>query len=141
MIKTCIKISLLFCLFASCKKNNNGGTQPTPTPVAIIAVKTIAINTFSFDNTLYGINPLPVITVTFTQPVQRGSVATAVSVSETGGPAAVVTTTFQNGDSTILVQPSAPLKYLTKNNLKISTALRSASDGGFSTAVDKDFIT
>ena len=139
MIKSYLKISLLLCCFISCNKGNN--PPPQPTPALPVNLKSIAINISSFDNLMYGINSAPVIKVVFTQPLQRSSVTAAVSLMDVSGGAAQVTTTFQNGDSTLLIQPSAPLKYLTKYNFKISAALRSASDGAFSAAIDKNFIT
>ncbi|MCW3092569.1 MAG: hypothetical protein JWP81_3638 [Ferruginibacter sp.] len=141
MIKNCLAISLFFCLFASCKKGSDPTMPPVITPAAPVNLKTILVNTSSLDNTVYGVNSTPVIKASFSQPLQRDSVATAVSMAEEGGAAAPVTTTFENGDSTLVIQPSSPLKYLTKYHFKISTTLQSAGNGSFTTAVDKDFIT
>ncbi|MEJ7587878.1 MAG: glucoamylase family protein [Ferruginibacter sp.] len=133
-----LKIPLFICLFASCKKGGNS-TPPPPT-VYTIAMKSIAINVYAFDNIVYGINNQPVIKASFTQPLERNAAGTAVSLTDESG-AVPITTSFQNGDSTLLIKPAAPLKYLTRYNFKILPSLRSASNGGFTAPVDKSFIT
>ncbi len=139
MIKNYFKISLIVCCFISCGKGN--APAPQPAPAIAVNLKSISINIAPFGNMAYGINNTPVIKAAFSQPIQRSSVAAAVSLADVNGGAAQVATSFQNGDSILLIQPSAPLNYLTKYNFKISTSLRSASNGGFIDGVDKYFIT
>jgi hypothetical protein len=113
---------------------------PAPSPKTI-TVKNIWLNTSSFDNTIYGSTLQPTIKVEFTEPVKASSVSTSVKVTNTSGTEISITTTLQNHDSVLLVQPSSSLNYLSKYNFKITTGLRSSTDGSFSSEVNKDFIT
>ena len=51
-----------------------------------------------------------------------------------------LTTSFQNGDSTAIIQP-ATLSYLTRYTLNIATSLQSKSGGNLTTVVQKAFYT
>ncbi|HLF47620.1 MAG TPA: glucoamylase family protein [Chitinophagaceae bacterium] len=106
-----------------------------------VAVKNIYINNAAFDNIIYGTNTQPLIKIEFTEPILQSSIATAVKLTDAGGTETGITTTLQNKDSVLLLQPAAPLNYLSKYNFKISTSLKSASGGNFISYVNKDFIT
>ena len=106
-----------------------------------VAVKNIYINNAAFDNIIYGTNTQPLIKIEFTEPILQSSIAAAVKLTDAGGTETGITTTLQNKDSVLLLQPAAPLNYLSKYNFKISTSLKSASGGNFISDVNKDFIT
>ena len=141
MKKDFLYISLLqmLWLFISCSNKSSPPTPvSTPKPVT---VKNTWLNGAVFDYTIYGTTLQPIIKVEFTEPVKSSSVATSVKIRNTGGGEIGFTTTLQNHDSVLLVQPSAPLSYLSKYNFIISSGLRSSTDGLFSPEVSKDFIT
>ena len=118
------------------------GKAPDPPPPAPkqVAVKNISINSISFDNTVRGVNQSPVIRIEFTEPVNPSTVASAVKLS-IGGIESVIVTTLQNKDSAVLVQPSAPLSFISKYNFRITSDLKSSTGGSFLTDVNKTFIT
>jgi hypothetical protein len=137
-MKQFLFIAIAGCQFFSCSKSSNTATPATPAPVA---VKAIWINTVSFDSTVYGVNSRPVIKVQFTQPIQQSSVAAAVSISDAASVAAPVTTALQNNDSILVIQPSAPLKYLAKYVFNINVGLKSASGGDLAPVLSRNFMT
>ena len=106
-----------------------------------VAVKNIYINNAAFDNIIYGTNTQPLIKIEFTEPILQSSIATAVKLTDAGGTETGITTTLQNKDSVLLLQPAAPLNYLSKYNFKVSAFLKSASGGKFISDVNKYFIT
>jgi hypothetical protein len=127
-------------LFLGCSKAKE--SAPVPPPLVLpINLTTITINSISFDNTIYGAVLVPSINVQFSQPVQQHSVIAAISLKNDNGIAVDITTSFQNHDSSLAIQPSAPLKYLSKYFLKITTALQSSSGAILSTTIDRNFIT
>lgn len=126
-------------LFNSCS-NKSSPPPPAPTPKPV-TVRNIWLNNSAFDYTIYGTTLQPIIKVEFTEPVKPSSVSTSVKITYTGGTEIGVTTTLQNHDSVLLVQPTAPLNYLSKYDFKITSGLRSATDGLFSPEVNKTFIT
>ncbi len=134
-----IKILMLVCCFQACKKGSD--PTPAPAPVKTVSVSNVSINAAPFFDLAYGINQSPAIIVKFTEPLQKTSATAAISFTNAAGVVVPATTSFQNGDSTLKVVPASPLNYLTKYNFKITSALRSASNGGLTTPVDKIFIT
>lgn len=125
---------LLFSV--SCKKN--GSSPPVTKPVAAILVR---IDNVAFSDNMYNVGVQPVITVKFSEPLQTSSVASAVKFQDGSGNDIGFTTSLQSKDSLMIIQPSSKLAYITKYKFSISTALKSASGGSFTTPVDNSFIT
>jgi hypothetical protein len=131
---------MLLGFFISCSSKSPSPPPPTPSPKAI-TVRNTWLNTSTFDYTIYGTTLQPVIKVEFSEPVKTSSVSTSVKITNAGGSEISITTTFQNHDSVLLIQPAAPLNYLSKYNFTITSGLRSSTDGLFSPEVSKSFIT
>ena len=127
-------------LFVFSCSNKSSPPPPAPTPKSI-TVKNIWLNTTPFDNTIYGTNLQPIIKVEFTEPVKPSSITSSVKINNISGGEIPITTTLQNHDSVLLVQPSASLNYLSKYNFVINSGLRSSTDGSFFPDVNKPFIT
>ena len=126
-------------LFISC--SNKSSPPPTPPTVKPTAVKNILLNATAFNNTAYDVTIQPSIRVEFTEPLKPSSIAGAVKLTNAGGTEIGITTTLQNNDLVLLVQPSSALTYLSKYNFTISTGLRSSTDGSFSPELNRTFIT
>ena len=141
MKKIFLHISLVqvLWLFLSCS-NKSSPPSPALNPKPI-TIKNTLLNGSPFDHTIYGTTLQPVIKVEFTEPVKPTSVATSVKITNTAGGEVSITTTFQNHDSVLIVQPAAPLNYLSKYNFIISPGLRSSTDGLFSPDITKNFTT
>ena len=126
-------------LFISC--SNKSSPPPPPPTVKPTAVKNILLNVTAFNNTAYDVTIQPSIRVEFTEPLKPSSIAGAVKLTNAGGTEIGITTTLQNNDLVLLVQPSSTLNYLSKYNFTISTGLRSSTDGSFSPELNRTFIT
>ena len=126
----------------ACSKNDTKTAPPTPVPpiLATVDVKNILLNEVLFDNTLYGTVINPSIKVKLQQPVLQSSVPAAVSITDISGSSAALNISYQNGDSVIVVQPAAPLQFLSAWYLKISTALKWVADGSLGIAIDKNLF-
>lgn len=133
-----IPIFAFLFLQANCKKNN---AAPAPPVVKQLILKSILLNNNSFEGIVYGTGQQPVITLQFNEPVMKSAVSSTVKLSDVAGSDVPLTYTFEKSDSTVIVQPSASLKYLAKYFFTITTALKSASGGNITTAIDKSFIT
>ena len=136
--KNIICLPLVLVFLFSCKKDKTPDSPPAPKQVS---VKNIFINSVTFDNNIHGINTLPLIRIEFTEPVNPTTIATAVKLTTISGTESAITITLQNKDSVLLVQPSAPLTYISKYNFRITADLRSSSGGSFLSSVDNNFIT
>jgi len=132
---------LLFLPILFCNCGSKDSPPPPPPTPKSITVKNTWFNTSAFDYTFYGTTLQPVIKMEFTEPVKASSVAASVKITNMDGSEIGITTTLQNHDSVLLVQPSAPLNYLSKYNFIITQGLRSSTDGSFSPELSKSFIT
>jgi hypothetical protein len=129
---------LPFAFLFSCKKDETPELPPAPKQVS---VKNIFINTVPFDNNIYAVNTLPLIRIEFTEPIKPSTIASAVKLTDINGIETAITTTLQNKDSVLLIQPSLPLNYISKYNFRITSDLKSSSGGSFLSAVNNNFIT
>jgi len=130
-------LAVLF-LFACGNKES-----PAPPPVLVKnpVFSTATVNDISLENLVYDVNLQPAVKISFTEPLKQSSVAAAVSMADMNGVAVTVSTTLQNDDKTILIQPAAALGYLKKYAVRVSTSLQSSSGGGLQSEVSKNFIT
>src|SRR5579885_77576 len=127
-------IIMAFCFMACSKSGTSSGTV-TPQP-QVPSVTNITINNITFNNNIYNVSLHPAIKITFSQPLLPASVDAAVSLSQINGAAVAITTTLQNHDSVLLVNTSSALGAINKYVFKISTSLKSASNGSLASAVN-----
>src|SRR6185436_1279506 len=138
----CLHITSVLLLLFILNGCSNKSSPPPPGPaIKPIAIKNSFLNGNTFDVTIYGTQLQPVIRIEFTEPVKTSSIGSSVKITDPAGVEAAITTTLQNHDSVLLVQPASPLNYLSKYNFLITTGLRSSTDGSLSQEFIKDFIT
>lgn len=137
-----INSSCFFCLLLLLIGCSNKSSPPPPGPTAKpIAIRNSLLNGQLFDVTLYGTPLQPLIRIEFSEPVKPTTVASSVKITNTSGVEASITTTLQNHDSVLLIQPANPLNYLSRYNLLITTGLKSSTNGSLNQEYIKDFIT
>ena len=135
------QLSFLFIIViiigCSCSKKKDNEPDTPKNPIA----NNVTINALNFNTVLNNIGVRPVIRIGFSQPLMQSSVTSAVSFKDPGNNSVSFTTTLQNADSVLVIQPSAPLAYLSKYSLSISNALKSASNGSLPGKIDRSFTT
>lgn len=142
----CFLLTGLTFLFVECKKPANSPQLPPPPPVpTTFDVVTRSVNSISFNSTqsLYGINNNPSIKISFSDKIDKNSVSSAISYYNKSQNSANVSfnVSYQNGDSILLVSPSAGITYLNEYVFSVSTLLKSASGKTLAGRVDLDFFT
>jgi hypothetical protein len=128
-------------LFALANCNKKSSTATTPPPVDEIYITQLTIDNKSFSDNQMNVDVQPTIRTAFSKAVLTSSVSGAVKIADALGNAVNTTISLQNHDSVILVRPSSPLNYLSKYNFQISTALKSSTNGNFTSPVNQNFIT
>lgn len=131
-------LCVLLLMIASCKKK---AAPPVPEPPKQVTLKSIQLNGNDFSSLRYGVNLQPTIRLQFTQPLKPSSVATAIKLYNSSGVATGITTSLQNNDSVLIVQPASALASVTRYQFKIENGLQSASGGVFIGTVDNSFVT
>jgi len=125
-------------LFIGCGSKDN---PPPPPPVRNPVFIAATVNNSSLENTVYDVSLQPVIKVNFSEPLQPGTVAAAVSVADINGVSVAVSVTVENSDKSIVIQPTATLGHLKKYFIRVATSLLSSSGGQLQSQVSKNFIT
>ncbi|GAC1382178.1 MAG: hypothetical protein NVSMB45_08040 [Ginsengibacter sp.] len=125
MKNTYIIIGLIF-LLSSCSKKSGDSPVSPPTPIpSALTVNAVKVNGVSNGNIYHGINPNAEIRFSLSVPVKEASLSSALTFSGANGEVVSFKTAFENNDSTIVIQTSAALKYITKYNVVLSSALTS----------------
>ncbi len=125
-------------LAAGCSKKGTPAGPVIPSPFHLSAV---TIDGHSPAAANYGVSVTPVIALSFTTAIDPASVAGAISLADNTGGAVSFTPAFAGGDSTIIIQPSSPLHYLTAYTLELSTALRSRDQAILAASDTQRYIT
>jgi len=142
MKRKVIFVNVLFfaVTWYGCSKSSDGTvvTPPNPASFSFNAFKLNGqFNGFSYKN----INTSPVLKFSFSAPVNKVTVSGALSFNSSSGTIISYNTTYENNDSTVVVQPVSSLNYLQKYSVSVNTALKSESGGNLLSGVSVDFVT
>lgn len=128
---------------ASCKKKG-GDSPPPPPPPPSVLVSTGA----KLDNAgaltaaaNYNVKTTVVVRLSFNNAVDKSSVASSVSLKENGTTAVALNYTYENSDSTIVLSPTVPLKFLARYTVNAATTLKSVKGGNLYTDLNVQLIT
>ena len=140
---------LVFLLvgFSACKKTPSTPTPPPPQPPSSttfqIQIQTINSQTFNSSKTVFGINANPVIQISFSDKVDKNSLASAISYTNKSNSNSNVpfSISYQNNDSTVIIVPSKAITFLNEYSFSISTLAKSASGNSLSNRSDLVFVT
>jgi hypothetical protein len=134
-----MKRGIVFFLLLNIVFSCNEKDDPLPPPgVFTVTGATINGNPPTLQ---YNIGLTPVIKISFSAGVNKALVPNNVQLNPNGFPVIPVTITYQNNDSTVIVQPVTPLLPITKYILSVSTNLQSAQNTTLQTAYSINFIT
>lgn len=128
-------------LFTGCsKKQDPAPVQPEPTPIPLSVISTTLNGTSVFGDANYNYPVNLVAKIRLNNAVDRSAVAGSVSITSNGTVVAV-NYSYENGDSTIVLTPTAPLKYLNRFTLYADNTLKSVKKGALTNALNIGFAT
>jgi len=142
MLKNIATLLLIAFLYNGCKKGG-GGDNPTP-PVATVINFTgakINSNTASLSSVNYNAPANVVLRLQFNNKVDRATVAPAISITQDAVGAVAYNAAYENGDSTVVLNATTPLKFLTKYTVNGTTALKAANGRILTTSFSFNFLT
>src|SRR5262245_28101621 len=131
-------LAIMF-MYLNCSKNSSDGNSPPASPNFYLTDTKLNGQTPAAAN--YNVNLTPVIKFTFSAALDKNSVTTAVVFRDKTGSAIGYSSSYENSDKTLIIQPSSPLNYLNKYSVFISNQLRSAEGGNLVSAVTLTFAT
>ncbi|ASU35789.1 glucoamylase family protein [Mucilaginibacter xinganensis] len=125
---------LLVILMACSKGKTVTPTPPAPPVPASFSFNALKVNGVYNGFTYVNVNTKPVIKISFNAPVNHTSVTGSVSLKTKTGTAATFSTTYENNDSTIVINPAA-LQPITQYALEVSTGLLSSANGSLQSSL------
>ncbi len=138
-MKQLLYIAIFFIATSACKKKSGPATPPAP-PVQLKA-NNVQMNGAAVPTNALNINLQPVIRVDFNEAVSRSTVNTAIRIADANGVNAPLNISYENNDAVLVIQPSSPLKALSRYSFGIDNTLKSAKGGLFISTVNFGFIT
>jgi len=91
--------------------------------------------------TYTGTNTSPILKLNFTAPIKHSSVVNSISFANLSGGTVNYSVGYENNDSTVVIQPSAALAFLTKYAVTTTTSLESNSGGKLQTPITVNLYT
>lgn len=140
MIRSFRLVMVCAALAAGCSKKSGSGNG-TPPPPQAFRLASVAINGKTPSSLNYDVNVSPIIRLSFTAAIDHASAGSAIALIDNAGTTVAVSPSFENGDSTVLIRPSAVLKHLFPYTLQAANSLRSQGGGYLSAGDTLHFIT
>lgn len=139
--KYLILILISVTIIAGCGKDTGGDNPPPPPPPTSFALNAFKINGQFSGFTYYNINTNPVLSFSFLAPINRNTVSNSFSFRDKSGAVIAYTVTYQHGDSTLLIQPAAPLAHITRYTVGVTAALKSVAGASLQSGIEVQFTT
>jgi len=132
---------LLLILFycCSCSKKTEPSPPPPPGSFSVASVK-VNDSTANKGNTFYNVSFNPVISISFTAPVDTASIANNIYLVKTSGGSTAFTVSYSNKDSILQIHSSS-LQPLSKYILTLTTAVQSKQKVALTANTVSNFLT
>lgn len=126
-----------------CSKSggNNPAPPPPPPPPSSFSVSSLRVDDVANQFSYVNVNTSPAIRVSFSNKITAASATNSISIRDNSGANVATALTYFNSDSTIVIKPAAPLNYLSKYTVNISTGLKSPEGGSLSQALTISLAT
>src|ERR1700750_1472661 len=109
-------IGICASVLVACKSK---GDDPAPVPAGPFNLLQMQINATASGPDYVNVPAQPIIKFSFSAPVDQASVKPNVLLNELNGASVAYNVGYERNDSTIVIQPASPLKYLTKYTLRV----------------------
>ena len=130
-----------FLLFSCSKNNSNSTTTPIIPAAPSFSFNSLKVNGVFTGYTYNGINTSPILKFNFTAPVNRNAIAGSVTIKDQSSNLIAYNISYESNDSTIILQPTSALQFLTKYTVSVSTSLLSSTGGHLLSEVDVNLMT
>ena len=134
--------SIICLLYLGCSKSSSEPAPAPPTPApASFGMQSTSVDGVNNLSEYRNTSISPSIKIKFKAPLQSSSVQQNISFTDKSGTSIGFSTKLENGDSTIVIVPNTPLKFLTRHNISVTTGLQSKSGGNLQSAFNFSFLT
>jgi hypothetical protein len=132
-------LSFFLCFNWACKKKE---TDVLPAPIiSPLFLTDNKVDSLSSKTNYFSVGINPSIKLVFNNSIDRSTVANSIYLNENGVTAVIINVGYSQNDSTVIITPQLPLKYLTRYILKINSTLASIQNGLLNNNVSIGYVT
>jgi hypothetical protein len=138
-----MRITLIFLCFllVQCSKQDTNPVQAEPVlPPENFSLNAITVNGLEVIGTIRGVGLQQPFHLKFTGAVKKSTI-NAILLNAGNGESVPYSANYQNGDSTVVIQPTTALAPLTRYNITVSTGLQSTRNTSLSSTTTISFVT
>lgn len=130
---------LLFVIIAGCKTKDKPDDQPDIPNVGFY-INSISVNNINAASTVRNVSLSPIISINFSEIVNRNSVQNII-VKSLDGQIQAVNYSYKNNDSTLVIEFQKNLAFYKKYQIAIAKDVSNIKGTSLDASITKDFIT
>jgi hypothetical protein len=131
----------LLLLLSCSKKDTPIPVEPIKPPTGSFTFTALKVNELFSGFSYFGLNTSPVFKVSFSGPVDKTSVASAILIKDKDGNTVKTEITYENNDQNLIIKPVSPLKPVSKYFLDVQTNLKAGTGANLNSSITVNFIT
>jgi len=140
-IKTVLLLFIVTGFFACSKSSSAPDPGPGVTPPATFSFNALKVNGAFSGYSYTNVNTTPVIKFSFSDAVNRSSVAGSITFKDPFGVAVSYNATYEDNDLTVVIKPVQALQNLSKYAVSVTTDLKSAANASLQSGVNLQLTT
>jgi hypothetical protein len=138
---TKLKNTFILFVFLAVGCSKKSSPPPVETVPQAFNFSALHVDGISDGSTYYNVNRNPIIKFSFAAAINHNSVSNSFSFKDDAGATVSYNSSFENNDSTVVIQPAAVLNPISKYEVDVSTSLQSQSKGTLRTPVSIKLTT
>jgi hypothetical protein len=127
-------------LLSQCGHKDCCPSPAPPTPVNF-TVSSWSVNTIGSQAVYYNVNRSPIVKIKFGAALNKSTVSSNITLKENSGTPVNYNVSYENADSTVVIQPSSNLNFLAKYKVSVATSLKSTNGGSLISGTDITLVT
>lgn len=124
---------------AACSKKSGGG--PAPGPAGPFTLAGAQVTGTAMGNDFLNVPVQPSVRLSFSAGADQSTVAPNILINESTGATVAFNVSYERNDSTVVIRPAAPLKYLTRYTVRIFPDIQSKQQKKFGNTVTLTLLT
>ena len=133
-------ISFFLCFNGACKKKESD-ISPNPSPPPPLVLTDNQVDSVSSQTNYYEVSLTPTIKLFFNAPIDPSTAANSIYLNENGLAAVALNIGYSRQDSSLIITPQLPLKYLARYTLTLKNTLASVQKAPLGSEFSVGYVT